>query len=569
MSRLDPDWSTNLVAEQPPSQTRTHCPACKAPLLGRSHYERFRVCDECDHHFPIDLDRRIASLVDSGSFVELDRNLASTDPLLFADAEPYQQKLTQAQLEHGRGDAAAYGRAAIFGNQIALFALDFGFLGGSMGVVVGEKLARAAELARREKRALVTISASGGARMQEGLLSLLQMAKTASAVQEVKDAGLPVISILTHPTTGGVFASFASLGDVIYAEPKALIGFAGPRVAEQVMGRPLPPGSHTAEFLLAHGFVDAVISRSHLRSLCAMTLSTLGSNVERTRRARTLTGPLEPLQPWDAVQAVRDPDRPTAAYYIRECLDYFVELHGDRTGTDDPAVIAGLGQLDGQAVAVISFERGAERSRIDRRGGRPMPGGYRKAQRVMRLASRFQIPLIALIDTPGAWPGIESEEQGLAFEIATTMAAMIRINAPTVAVIIGEGGSGGALAFAVADRVLMQEWAIYSVIAPEGAAAILYRDASRAPELADRLKITAQEVRKLGISDGTIPEPAGGAKADPAEAARRVRGALLDHLAELIRTDGERRKSNRYRRYRSIGNAYLKESSPGANGSGR
>ena len=447
----------------------TNCPACKAPLLGRTLYERFRVCDECNRHFPIEVDLRVKSLVDSGSFVELDRLLASTDPLLFADAEPYQDKLREAQREHSRGDAACYGRAAVYGNPISLFVLDFSFLGGSMGVVVGEKLARAAELARREKRALVTMSASGGARMQEGLLSLLQMAKTASAIQEVKDAGLPVISILTHPTTGGVFASFASLGDVVYAEPRALIGFAGPRVAEQILGRPLPPGSHTAEFLLEHGFVDGVIARQHLRSALAMTLNTLGSNVDRSRRSRGISGPLESLEPWDAVQAVRDPDRPTALHYIRECLDYWLELHGDRTGADDRAVVAGIGQLDGHAVAVIGFERGATDDKVNRRGGRPMPGGYRKAQRLMRLASRFRIPLISFVDTPGAYPGIESEEQGLAFEIATTMTAMIRVDAPTIAVIVGEGGSGGALAFAVADRLLMQERAIYSVIAPEGA----------------------------------------------------------------------------------------------------
>ena len=540
----------------------THCPECRAPLLGRPRYERFRVCDECEHHFAIDVDRRIASLVDDGSFVEIDRNLASTDPLLFADAEPYQDKLIQAQQEHGRGDAATYGRARIHGNPVSMFVLDFSFLGGSMGVVVGEKLARAADLARKEKRALVTVVASGGARMQEGLLSLLQMAKTASAVQEVKDTGLPVISVLTHPTTGGVFASFASLGDVIYAEPKALIGFAGPRVAEQVLGRPMPAGSHSAEFLLARGFVDSVIPRHHLRSALALTLNTLGSNVDRSRRSRGASGPLEPLEPWDAVQMARDPDRPTSLHYITECLDYWLELHGDRTGTDDRAVVAGLGQLDGRAVAVIGFERGAEDDPVDRRGGRPMPGGYRKAQRLMRLASRFRIPLLAFVDTPGAYPGIESEEQGLAFEIATTMSAMIRVDAPTISVIVGEGGSGGALAFAVSDRVLMQQRAIYSVIAPEGAAAILYRDASRAPELADRLKITAREVRKLQISDGTIPEPEGGAKADPVAAAARVKTAILDHLAELARIDSGKRKAARYQRYRKIGTQYLTELKP-------
>ena len=188
-----------------------------------------------------------------------------------------------------------------------------------------------------------------------------------------------------------------------------------------------------------------------------------------------------------------------------------------------------------------------------------MPGGYRKAQRLMRLASRFRIPLISFVDTPGAYPGIESEEQGLAFEIATTMTAMIRVDAPTIAVIVGEGGSGGALAFAVADRLLMQERAIYSVIAPEGAAAILYRDASRAPELANRLKITAREVRKLRISDGTIAEPAGGAKSDPVAAAQRVKSVILDHLAELRRIEPARRRSDRFQRYRMIGTEYLTE----------
>ena len=219
----------------------------------------------------------------------------------------------------------------------------------------------------------------------------------------------------------------------------ALIGFAGPRVAEQFLGQPLPPGSHSAEFLLEHGFVDSIVPRHHLRSAIALTLNTLGTNVTRPKRTRGTTGRLEALEPWEAVQTVRDPNRPTALHYITECLDYWLELHGDRTGADDRAVVAGLGQLEGQAVAVIGFERDSDEDPIDRRGGRPMPGGYRKAQRLMRLASRFRIPLIAFVDTPGAYPGIESEEEGLAFEIATTMAAMIRIDAPTISVIVRRG----------------------------------------------------------------------------------------------------------------------------------
>ncbi|HQY31386.1 MAG TPA: acetyl-CoA carboxylase carboxyltransferase subunit beta, partial [Thermomicrobiales bacterium] len=281
------------------------CPVCGVPLLGKPRYERVRVCDDCGHHMPIDVDLRIKGLVDSGSFRELDRSLQSTDPLAFMDEEPYREKLKLAQATFARGDAATYGRATIHGHPSVIFVLNFAFLGGSMGVVVGEKLARAADLARTEKRALVTIVGSGGARMQEGLLSLLQMAKTASAVQTLRDAGLPYISVLTHPTTGGVFASFASLGDVVYAEPKALIGFAGPRVAAQFLGKPLPPGSHRAEFLLEHGFVDAVVPRHHLRSAIGLTLDCLGSGIDRQRRPRQESGPLDAIEPWEAVQIAR------------------------------------------------------------------------------------------------------------------------------------------------------------------------------------------------------------------------------------------------------------------------
>ncbi len=533
------------------------CPSCGITLIGRPRFERHRVCDECGHHLPIEPERRLQALLDTGSFQELDRNLRSTDPLAFIDEEPYREKLAAAQQSFERGDAATYGRATIHGHPMVAFVLDFAFLGGSMGVVVGEKLARAADLARTEKRALVTIVASGGARMQEGLLSLLQMAKTASAVQLLRDAGLPYISVLTNPTTGGVFASFSSLGDVVYAEPNALIGFAGPRVAEQFLGKPLPPGSHRAEFLLAHGFVDAVVPRQHQRSAIGLTLDCLGSRIERHRRAKQASGPLEGIEPWDAVQIARDPNRPTSLHYVEAVTDIWLELHGDRSGTDDRAVIAGIGQIEGQPIAIIGFERGGDQDPVDRRGGRPMPGGYRKAQRIMRMASRFNIPLVSFVDTPGAWPGLESEEQGLAFEIATTMTAMIRVDAPTVAVIVGEGGSGGALAFAVGDRVLMQERAIYSVIAPEGAAAILYRDASRAPELAERLRITAADTRRLGISDGTILEPAGNAKLDPAAAAVAVRQAILLHLSELERLPADRRRKSRFERYRKIGSQYI------------
>ena len=533
------------------------CPNCSAPLVGRPSYERFRVCDDCGHHLPISIHRRIASLLDDGQFEELDRELVSTDPLAFEDAPPYRERLPVLMKERGRGDAAVYGRGSIYGYGVILFALDFGFLGGSMGVVVGEKLARAAELAHREQRALITVVASGGARMQEGLFSLLQMAKTSAAVDDLRSAGLPFLSILTHPTTGGVFASFASLGDVVIGEPKALIGFAGPRVAEQVLGRPLPKGSHTAEFLKEHGFLDSVVSRIHHRSFCGLVLTVLRTRLRHQPRKLPQPGPLEQRIPWETVQAARDPIRPTSLVYLQECFDTWMELHGDRAGADDRTVIAGLAVIEGISVGVIALERGSPVDPIDRREGRPMPGGYRKAQRLLALADRFNLPVVTLVDTPGAFPGIESEEQGLAFEIASTLAAMTRFRPPSVAVIVGEGGSGGALALAVADRVLMQEHAIYSVISPEGAATILYRDASRAPELAERLRITATEVRASGLADAVIAEPEGTARADPTGAARLLREQLVAHLTELCETDSTRRWQRRRAKYRAVGSRYV------------
>jgi len=530
------------------------------PLVGQPLFERLRVCDECGHHFPITVGERIAGLLDHGSFVEMDRGLISADPLNFHGDEPYRDKLSALQRERRQGDAAISGRGTLHGYPVVVFALDFTFMGGSMGVVVGEKLARAVDVAVKERRALVSVSASGGARMQEGLFSLLQMAKTAAAVELLRAEGLPFLSILTNPTTGGVFASFASLGDLIIAEPKALIGFAGPRVAEQVLGKPLPPGSHTAEFLLAHGQVDAVVARTHHRSFVGLSLSALMGRDTSHGARRPETGPLTVQPIWETVEAARDPVRPTALTYLNGSLDTWFELHGDRQGVDDRAVIAGLGFLDGQALALIALERGSAASEVDRRGGRPMPGGYRKAQRLLRLADRFDLPVVSLIDTPGAYPGIESEEQALAGEIARTMALMVGVRPATIAVIIGEGGSGGALAMAVADRVLIQEHAIDSVISPEAAAVILYRDPSRAPELAERLRITASDVRAMGFADSIVREPAGTAKADPDGAALILRGQLSSHLDELTRENPPRRRARRRAKYRAMGSSHVRES---------
>lgn len=539
------------------------CPTCGALLAGGPRFHRYRICDECGRYVAVSARKRIDMLVDAGSFRETDSALASGDPLRFADEHPYRDRLREMRDATGLSDALMTGRAALHGVEIVIAVLDFGFLGGSMGVVVGEKLARAAEIALKERRPLVTVVASGGARMQEGMLSLLQMAKTASAVQRLHTAGVPYVSILTHPTTGGVFASFANLGDVIVAEPGALIGFAGPRVAEQFLGRPLPKGSHTAEFLAAHGLIDGVIERPNLRRYLGDLLTVLTGRAPRHDHEERPEAeePESEGSAWDTVLDARNPDRPTTLFYIAQMTDGFIELHGDRSSGEDPAMVAGFGWLEDRPVAVVGIERGVGKETERRRGGRPLPEGYRKAQRVMRLAARFGLPVVSLVDTPGAYPGIESEERGLAAEIAQSLALMSDLPVPTVAAITGEGGSGGALALALADRVLMLERAIYSVIAPEGAAAILYHDASRAPEVAERLKLTAVDVLDAGIVDAIVSEPAGGAQADAVLAAEKLKQAIAAALAELAGVKRDRLLERRFQRYRAIGAKYV-ESAP-------
>jgi len=545
----------------PEESRRTSCPRCGSVVTGDETTDQFRVCGACGYHYPESARAAILRLVDQDSFREQDPELASTDPLRFVDETAYRERLLTLKAETGEADALVSGFAQLDGHEIAIAALDFGFLGGSMGVVVGEKLVRIAERARDRHLPLISISASGGARMQEGMLSLLQMAKTSAAVQRLREAGCPYISILAHPTTGGVFASFANLGDIILAEPGALIGFAGPRVAEQIIGQKLPEGSHTAEFLYGHGMVDAIVDRREQREYLARCLTILSApRSGYQRRGHTFRSPRHgpDVPAWDAVQRARGARRLTSMDYLERMLGAFVELHGDRSSGDDPAIVAGIGTLRGKAIAVIALERGHLEERERRHDGRPYPEGYRKARRVMDLAERLQLPLVTLIDTPGAYPGVESEARGLASELAGSLARMSTLRTPIVSAVIGEGGSGGALALAVADRVLMLDGAIYSVIAPEGAAAILYRDATRAPEISSKLKLTARELKRLNIVDEIVSEPNPATDVDPDAAAALLVESITNALAELQRKRIGRVLRERYDRYQNIGRRHAK-----------
>jgi acyl-CoA carboxylase subunit beta len=546
---VDPEPQPPTGGEMPIPAT---CSECASVVSSDELFRRFRVCSQCGHHHTMPALQFIESIVDPGSFDEFNRHLVSVDPLVFSDRLTYRRRIRDAREATGLTEAVVTGTARIRGHQVVLAVMDFRFLGGSMGSVVGEKVTIAFERAADRKIPIITVAASGGARMQEGMLSLVQMAKTAAAAKRTHDSHVLYISVLTHPTTGGMYASFANQGDIILAEPRALIGFAGPRVVKGITGAE-HLDSHTAEFLYERGFLDAIVERPRLRDTLATLLRVVNARAEvhSGDQADDEIQPHDMESAWDAVQFARHPDRPTTLDYIKRISSQFVELHGDRLYGDDPAVVGGLGEIAGRGVVFIGQERG--HGDESRRGGQALPEGYRKAIRLMQLGQRLELPVITFVDTPGVYLGKGAEERGIATALSESLATMSVLEVPTIAVIIGEGGSGGALALGVADRILMMDHAIYSVIAPEGAAAILFRDASRAPEVAEALKITAGDCYRLGVVDAVVPEPDGGAHQNHDFAAALVRDAIIDQLGEIVDRSPERLVRDRYRKFRRMG----------------
>lgn len=529
------------------------CEGCGFSLASDDLFTRCRVCSHCGRHHPVSARDRIAMLADTGSFRETLSNLYPTDPLGFVDRMPYSQRLEEARKKTGLADAIVTGVCRIDGQNAVLAVLDFNFLGGSMGSVVGEKVAAACELAVRKRFPLVAVTCSGGARMQEGMLALAQMAKTSAAVAKLHSKGMPFVVLFAHPTTGGVYASFGTLGDVLLAEPGALVSFAGPRVAKAMAPGERGEAPRTAEFLLEHGQIDAVVPRPETKARIGELLRLAGSGHLKMLGHGSLPPAAQQITAaWAAVEKARHCDRPTSLDYIHRMASSFVEIHGDRVVGDDPAVVCGVADLDGQATMVVALERG-QCEGDERRGGRARPEGYRKAQRAMHLAAKWRLPLLTLIDTPGADPGQESEAGGLGGAISHTMALMSELPTPVLAVVIGEGGSGGALALGVADRMLMMENAIFSVIAPEGASAILYRDPRHASEVASALKLTSRDLLELGLADAVVPEPEGGAHLDHDRAALLLRRAVRDELGALVAEPTSRLVRRRYEKWRHVG----------------
>ncbi|WP_425586068.1 acetyl-CoA carboxylase, carboxyltransferase subunit beta [Thermocatellispora tengchongensis] len=539
------------------------CRGCGEMVYGRRFAREAKVCPGCGFHAPMGARERIAHLLDDGSVRELDFRVPDADPLEFVDTEPYPERLRRARARTGLDEAVVCARGRIEGHPVIVAVMDFRFFGGSLGAAVGEAITLAAETALRERTPLVMVTASGGARMQEGVISLMQMAKTSQALAQLDEAGILTVTVVTDPTFGGVAASFATLGDVIIAEPGARLGFAGPRVIEQTIREKLPEGFQTAEFLLDHGIVDAIRPRGELRTTLARLLA-VATRSARAERPEAEEGPapvgdpaeLPDLDPWTAVRAARRLGRPTTLDYIGMLVHGFVELHGDRRGADCAALVGGLGYLDDIPVVAIGTQKGRTAAELAKRNfGMPTPAGYRKAARLMRLAAKLGLPVVTFIDTAGAYPGLEAERDGQAVAIAENLRLMASLPVPTVAVVTGEGGSGGALALAVANRVLMCANAVYSVISPEGCAAILWQDPQAAPRAAEALRVDARHLLELGVIDGVVPEPPGGADTDHAGAAAAMRRALTATLRELMPMDAMNLVLDRHARFRRFGSA--------------
>ena len=547
----------SLTAGKPevPAGLLRKCNKCGAAIIAEDVKKGFYICPKCHGYFRVHAYRRIEMLADEGSFEEWDKEMDFVNPL---DFKGYEEKVARLKEHTNLNEAVVTGKIMINGNPAVIGVCDGRFMMASMGHIVGEKITRAVERATAEKLPVIIFTCSGGARMQEGIVSLMQMAKTSAALKRHSDAGQLYISVLTDPTTGGVTASFAMLGDIILAEPKALIGFAGPRVIEQTIGQKLPKGFQRSEFLLEHGFVDRIVEREEMKDVLAQILEIHSAkktpDTEEASEEKSVEKAVRSdLTAWERVQISRKKDRPVGTDYIEKLFTDFMEFHGDRYFKDDHAIVGGIAYFHGMPVTVIAQAKGkTTKENLDRNFSMPSPDGYRKALRLMKQAEKFGRPVICFVDTPGAFCGLEAEERGQGEAIARNLFELSGLKVPVLSVVIGEGGSGGALAMAVADEVWMLENSIYSVLSPEGFASILWKDSKRASEAAEVMKLTAQDLERLGIVEQVISEPAEFTDENLDVVCRDMDGRIGEFLEKYCAMDAAELTEKRYERFRRM-----------------
>ena len=560
ISRIQSHNVTRAPRPEVPEGLLRKCNKCGAAIITEDVKKGYYICPKCGGYFRVHAYRRIQMVIDEGTFEEWDYDLVGGNPV---DYKGYPEKVQALQEKTGLREAVVTGKGKIGGRDTVIAVCDGRFLMASMGWAVGEKITRAVERATEEKLPVIIFACSGGARMQEGITSLMQMAKTSAALERHSKAGLLYVSVLTEPTTGGVTASFAMLGDIILAEPGALIGFAGPRVIEQTIRQKLPKGFQRAEFLVEHGFVDDIIRRENLKETLGKILELHENAAAESQDEKTDgsdkgdTGSPVGINPyltaWDRVQISRKVERPSGSDYIEALFTDFMEFHGDRNYGDDKAIVGGIAKFHGRPVTVIVQEKGTNtKENIAHNFGMPMPEGYRKALRLMKQAEKFHRPVLCFVDTPGAFCGIEAEERGQGEAIARNLWELAGLKTPVLSVVTGEGGSGGALALAAGDQVWMLENSVYSILSPEGFASILWKDSARAKEAAGVMQLTAADLYKKGIIEQVIPEPENLTSESLWQVTERLNDRIGEFLQKYTSLSEEELLERRYARFRKF-----------------
>ncbi len=541
------------------------CSKCKNTFKRGELISRHFECPQCGNYTPMGAQDRINMIVDSGTFEIWFEHLSHSNPL---DDEKYLDKVSGARENTGISEAVVVGKGKLSGEDIVIGVCDSRFLMGSMGYVVGERITSAFEKATELRLPVFLFCCSGGARMQEGIVSLMQMKKTSAAVRRHSDAGLFYCSILTDPTMGGVTASFATLADVILAEPGARIGFAGPRVIQQTIKQNLPEGFQTAEFLLEHGMIDRIVKRDEMKHILQELLfmhrpltpmsywQRLRASLFHEKYRRTPSGAIELIDEktaWEKVKMCRNINRLSSMDYIENIFSGFIELHGDRYYADDRALVGGIAFLENRPVTILGGMRGKTvQECVETNFGMAMPEGYRKAVRLMRQAEKFNRPIISFVNTPGAFCGVEAEQRGQGEAIARSIMEMAGVKVPVLCILIGEGGSGGALATAVGNEVWMMEHSVYSILSPEGYASILWKTGERAQEAAEVMKITAQDLLEMKIIDRIIPEFGGATQENQIKIFPYLKEHILDFLRYYSQMNEYEIVDNRYNRFREF-----------------
>jgi acyl-CoA carboxylase subunit beta len=477
-----------------------------------------------------------------------------TDPVTPADMSPsYAAELEQARERSGVDESVLTGEGRIHGRRVAVVVCEFRFLAGSIGTAAAERLVQAVERATAERLPLLAAPVSGGTRMQEGTGAFVQMVKISAAIARHKSAALPYLVYLRHPTTGGVFASWGSLGHLTVAEPGALVGFLGPRVYEALYERDFPDGVQVSENLFRRGLIDAVVEPEDIPEVLDRALAVLCA--ERTGPA--VDAPVTSTPPdttevaetpaWESITRSRRPERPGVRRLLRYAATDVVPLNGTGEGEADPGLLIALARFGGAPCVFLGQDRRGQT--VDRPMG---PGALREARRGMRLAAELDLPLLTVIDTPGAALSVEAEEGGLAGEIARCLSDLVTLDAPTLNLLLGQGTGGGALALLPADRVVAAQHGWLSPLPPEGASAIVHRTTERAAQMAESQGVRSLDLLRAGIVDRIVPESPDAAD-EPEEFCRRVGEALRQELAVLLAPPRGERLDHRHQRYRSLG----------------